>query len=294
MSGLTAWGGLFAALAVLLTVDLLVVRGRHGVMTVRDASIWSVAWVGLSLAFAGVLLLFGTHAQAEGFVAGYLVEKSLSLDNVFVFLVVLEAFRVAEERRPQLLTYGILIALVLRGVFIFVGAAALHAFLWIAFPFAALLIWTGRRLWQSRHEHGGEEQLVEGFRVRFERRGLSMGVAALLTLGLVDVLFAVDSVPAILAITTDTFVVYAANAFALLGLRPLFFLVADLVERLYWLKAALAVLLVFIGGKMALGELVGKLPPTVSLAGVALILGVGVTASLLRKGGEARPDAAAA
>ena len=99
MSGLPAWGGLFAALAALLTVDLLVVRGRHGAMTVRDASIWSVVWVGLSLAFAGVLLLFGTHAQAQGFVAGYLVEKSLSLDNVFVFLVVLEAFRVAEEQR---------------------------------------------------------------------------------------------------------------------------------------------------------------------------------------------------
>ena len=110
---------------------------------------------------------------------------------------------------------------------------------------------------------------------------------------LVDVLFAVDSVPAILAITTDTFVVFAANAFALLGLRPLFFLVADLVERLYYLKAALAVLLVFIGGKMAFGELAGKLPPTASLAGVALILGTGIVASLLRKARTQTPAPAA-
>jgi tellurite resistance protein TerC len=292
MSDLAAWGGLLATLSVLLAVDLLVVRGRRGAMTVRAAALWSAVWVALSLGFAGVLLLAGTRSQAEGFVAGYLVEKSLSLDNVFVFLVVLEAFRVAEERRPQLLTYGILVALVLRGAFIFVGAAALHAVSWIAFPFAALLVWTGWRLWQQRHEHGGEEQLVERFRARLARRGVSVGAAALITLGAVDVIFAVDSVPAILAITTDTFVVYAANAFALLGLRPLFFLVADLVERLYWLKAALAVLLVFIGAKMALGELVGKLPPTASLAGVALIIGAGVVASLLRKRSEDRALAA--
>jgi len=288
MTGLAAWGGLLATLAVLLAVDLLVVRGRHGVMTVRAAAIWSLVWVALSFAFAGVLLVLGTQSQAEGFVAGYLVEKSLSLDNVFVFLVVLEAFRIAEERRPTLLTYGIVIALVLRGVFIFAGAAALHAFSPIAFPFAALLAWTGWRLWKSRHEHGGEEQLVERIRVPLERRGIGVATAALLTLGAVDVIFAVDSVPAILAITTDTFVVYAANAFALLGLRPLFFLVADLVERLYYLKASLAVLLIFIAAKMALGELVGKLPPTVSLAGVALILGTGVVLSLLRKRAEQR------
>jgi tellurite resistance protein TerC len=292
MSGLAAWGGLLAALAVLLTIDLLVVRGRDGVMTVRAASVWSAVWVALSFAFAGALLVLGTRSQAEGFVAGYLVEKSLSLDNVFVFLVVLEAFRVAEARRATLLTYGILIALVLRGVFIFAGAAALHAFSWIAFPFAALLAWTGWRLWQARHEHGGEEQLVDRIRGPLERRGVAAGTAALLTLGAVDVIFAVDSVPAILAITTDTFVVYAANAFALLGLRPLFFLVADLVERLYWLKAALAVLLIFIAGKMALGELVGKLPPTVSLSGVALILGTGVVASVLRKRAQAEPAGA--
>jgi tellurite resistance protein TerC len=249
-------------------------------MSVRDASVWSVAWVAISLAFAGVLLVAGTPGQAEGFLAGYLVEKSLSLDNVFVFLIVFQAFAVAEADRARLLTYGIIGALALRAVFIVAGATALHHASWLSFPFAALLAWTGWRLWKGRHEQGGEEQLVERVRARLPQ--LSVGAAALMTIAVVDVIFAVDSVPAILAITTDTFVVFAANAFALLGLRPLFFLVADLVQRLYYLKAALAVLLLFIAAKMVAGELVGKVGPEVSLAGVAVILGTGVVASLVR------------
>jgi tellurite resistance protein TerC len=225
--------------------------------------------------------LLGTRAQAEAYLAGYLVERALSLDNVFVFLIVFQAFAVPEERRPRLLTYGILAALVLRAIFIVAGAAALHSASWLSFPFAALLAWTGWRLWQARHEHGGEEELVEKVKGRLGRLGTTG--AALVAIAVVDLIFAVDSVPAILAITTDTFIVLAANAFALLGLRPLFFLVADLVERLYYLKAALATLLLFIAAKMALGEIVGKLSPGYSLAGVALILGVGTGASLLRK-----------
>jgi tellurite resistance protein TerC len=275
-----AWIALLAALATLLALDLLVVRGRHGHMTVKAASVWSVAWVAISLAFAGVLLVAGHDGQAQGFLAGYLVEKSLSLDNVFVFLIVFQAFAVAEDSRARLLTYGIVGALALRAVFIVAGATALEHASWLSIPFAALLAWTGWRLWKGRHEHGGEERLVQGVKDRLPQ--LSVGAAALMTIAVVDIIFAVDSVPAILAITTDTFVVFAANAFALLGLRPLFFLVADLVERLYYLKAALAVLLVFIAAKMVTGELVGKLGPEVSLAGVAVILGGGVVASLVR------------
>jgi tellurite resistance protein TerC len=275
-----AWIALLLTLAALLAVDLLIVRGRRGAMTVKAASVWSVAWVAISLTFAGVLLVAGHDGQAQGFLAGYLVEKSLSLDNVFVFLIVFQAFAVAEADRARLLTYGIIGALALRAVFIVAGATALHHASWLSFPFAALLAWTGWRLWKGRHEQGGEEQLVERVRARLPQ--LSVGAAALMTIAVVDVIFAVDSVPAILAITTDTFVVFAANAFALLGLRPLFFLVADLVQRLYYLKAALAVLLLFIAAKMVAGELVGKVGPEVSLAGVAVILGTGVVASLVR------------
>ena len=264
------WIALLTALAVLLAIDLLIVRGRDGAMSIRAASVWSVAWIAISLGFAGVLYLTGDPGQAEGFLAGYLVEKSLSLDNVFVFLIVFQAFSIAESARPKLLTYGIVGALVLRAIFIFAGATALEQASWLSVPFAALLAWTGWRLWRHRHEHGGEEQLVEGVRNRLNvaegdhgsklivrqdgKRALTVGGAALVAISVVDIIFAVDSVPAILAITTDT----STATFA---------------------------------GVASTGELVGKVGPAVSLAGVALILGAGVVASLVRKRGQGASSA---
>jgi tellurite resistance protein TerC len=229
-----------------------------------------------------VLALLAPPSAAADYVAGYLVEKSLSLDNVFVFLLVFGAFGIAQAERHRLLTYGIAGALVMRALFIVVGAAALEHFSWIAFVFAALLIWTGYKMFRHRHDHDGEQAMVERIRGRLPA-ALPVGAAALAAIAVVDVIFAVDSVPAILAITPVPFVVFAANAFALLGLRPLFFLVADLVDRLYHLKTALAALLVFIGLKMAAGELFGKIGPEYSLPGIALILGAGVVASLARE-----------
>ncbi len=274
MSPLLALTG---ALVVLLAIDLLIARGRK--MTLRAAGVASAAWVAIALAFFGVLLLVGESGDAQAFLAGYLVEKSLSLDNVFVFLLVFGAFAVADEERHRLLSCGIVLALVLRGGFIVVGAAALSAFGWLSFVFAAFLIWTGWRLFRHRHDHRSEEALVGRIR---EKLPLSPKWAALAGIALVDILFAVDSVPAILAITNDTFIVFAANAFALLGLRPLFFLVADLVERLYYLKTALAVLLIFIGAKLAAAEFVGKIGPEISLPAITAILATGVLASLWR------------
>ena len=273
----SSWIALIAAIAVLLAIDLLVVRGRE--MTLRAAAIQSVVWVGISLAFFGVLLAFGSGEDAGSFLAGYLVEKSLSLDNVFVFLLVFTAFGVPVAERHRLLTYGIVGALVMRALFIVVGAAILHEFGWVSFIFAALLGWTAWRMFKHRHDHDGEDELVR----RIRRRLPSAGLAALVAIAIVDVIFAIDSVPAILAITDDTFIVFAANAFALLGLRPLFFLVADLVNRLYYLKTALAALLGFIAIKMTLGELVGKIGPEISLPIIAAILGTGAIASLVRE-----------
>lgn len=297
---LTSWLGLLAAIVVLLAIDLLVVRGRDGAMTTRRATVASLAWVGVSLAFFLVLLLAGDREDAGAFLAGYVVEKSLSLDNVFVFLLVFGAFGIATNERHRLLTYGIVGALVLRAGFIVAGAAVLSAFGWVSLVFAAVLGWTAWRLFRHRHDHDDAGRLVEKLRGRLPiaerddgdrhrltaredgRRVLTVAGAALAAIAIADVLFAVDSVPAILAITDDAFIVFAANAFALLGLRPLFFLVADLVERLHYLKTALAVLLAFIAGKMVWGELVGKVGPEVSLPGIALILGVGAGASVLR------------
>jgi predicted tellurium resistance membrane protein TerC len=271
-----SWLALIVALAVLLAVDLAVVRGA---LSVRAAAVASAFWVAVSLAFFAVLLLWGDGADAEAFLAGYLVEKSLSLDNVFVFLLVFTAFGVSVAERHRLLTYGIVLALVMRAAFIVAGAAALHSFGWLSFVFAAFLIWTGWKMFRHRHDHDSESALVARL-----TRVLPIGSAgaALVGIAVVDILFAVDSVPAILAITDDTFIVFAANAFALLGLRPLFFLVAELVDRLYYLKTALAALLVFIGAKMAAAEFVGKIGPEISLPVIALILGAGVVASLVR------------
>jgi tellurite resistance protein TerC len=288
---LTAWLALAAAIVAMLAIDLLVVGRRGGEMSLRFASVASVVWVAVAFAFAGVLALLGTPSAAADYIAGYLVEKSLSLDNVFVFLLVFGAFGIAQAERHRLLTYGIAGALVMRAAFIVVGAAALEHFSWIAFLFAALLIWTGYKMFRHRHDHDGEEAMVERIRSRLPT-SLPVGAAALAAIAVVDVIFAVDSVPAILAITPVPFVVFAANAFALLGLRPLFFLVAELVERLYHLKTALAALLVFIGLKMAAGELFGKIGPEYSLPAIALILGTGVVASLARERRASRTVAA--
>ena len=297
-SAAAPWIGLGVAIVVLLAIDLFVIRGRGGEMSLRLATVASLAWVGVSLAFFGILLLFGDSEDAAAYLAGYLVEKSLSLDNVFVFLLVFTAFGVPVAERHRLLTYGIIGALVLRLAFILAGAAVLGAFSWLNFVFAAFLIWTGWKMYRSRHGHGDEQELVdklatklpistapsEGKLVRREngRRLLTVAGAAFVAIAIVDIIFAVDSVPAILAITTDSYIVFAANAFALLGLRPLFFLVAELVERLYYLKSALAALLVFIGIKMALAQIVGKNGPEISLPIILGILAIGVIASLIR------------
>ena len=239
-----AWLALIGAIAVMLVIDLLVVGRRGGEMSLRFASLASVVWVAIALAFGGLLWLIGETGAAADYTAGYLVEKSLSLDNVFVFLLVFSAFGVAHAERHRLLTYGIVGALVMRAVFIVIGAAALERFSWIAFGFAALLIYTGWSMFRHRHDHDSEEALVDKLRKRFRiaegddgsgklvarengKRALTVGGAALASIAVVDVIFAVDSVPAILAITPVPFIVFAANAFALLGLRPLFFLVAD-------------------------------------------------------------------
>jgi tellurite resistance protein TerC len=292
------WLALIGALIVMLVIDLAVMRGRGGTMSLRGAVVASVGWVVVALAFFGLLLLAGPRSDAEAFLGGYLVERSLSLDNVFVFLLVFSAFALPVAERHRLLTYGIVLALVLRAVLIVVGVAALSAVHWLTFVFAAFLIWTGWKMFRHRNDHDSEQEVVarlkrflplssdpsEGRMVRREagRWVLTTGGAALIGIAFVDIVFAVDSVPAILAITDDTFIVFAANAFALLGLRPLFFLVAELVERLYYLKTALAVLLVFIGAKMAAAEFVGKIGPEISLPIITAILAAGIIASLVR------------
>ena len=253
------WIALFGALAVLLAFDLWLARreSRGAGMSVRTATLHSIGWLVVALAFGGVMLALLGGRDAGLYFAGFLVEKSLSLDNVFVFLLILTSFGIPDAQRHRLLTWGIVAALVLRGLFIarrrdraaprqldllhLRGAADLDGLADVPPP--------------SRQRGGdGLRREAQGAAARTfggDRRPSRRWSIA-------DIVFAIDSVPSILAITDDPFIVFAANAFALLGLAPLFFLVADLVERLYYLKTALAALLVLIGIKMAAGELVGQ------------------------------------
>jgi tellurite resistance protein TerC len=276
-----AWAGLLAFLAAMIVVDLKVGSAqRH--MTVRTAATWSGVWVALAVLFgAGLWLVAGGDAGGAYF-SGYVMEKALSLDNVFVFTLIFAALAVPRDEQPRVLLWGILIALALRTAFIFAGAQALETYSWVAWPFAALLAWTGWRILRS----GGDED--EGVKIvdRVRRRwpGMKPAVAALLVVAMADVLFAVDSVPAILAITTDTFVVFAANAFALLGLRALFFLVAGAVARFAYLQLGLGVLLVGIAGKLVYGELSGeKVPTALTLGAIAGVLSLSIGASVLKE-----------
>src|SRR5215204_1333266 len=280
-AGPLAWGGLIALLAVMVIVDLKAGSARRH-MTVRTAAIWGAIWIGLSVAFGVGLWALGSADAGESFFAGYVMEKALSLDNVFVFTLIFSALAVPRDEQPRVLLWGILIALVLRAAFIFLGAEALETYSWVAWPFAALLAWTGWRILRAGEEHDEGAKLVGRVRARFP--GLAPGVAALLTVALADVIFAVDSVPAILAIATDTYVVFAANAFALLGLRALFFLVAGAVARFAYLQLGLGVLLIGIAAKLAYGEATGgKVPTAITLGAIVAVLAIAVGASVWRE-----------
>ena len=280
-AGPLAWSALLGFLVLMIVVDLRVGSAQRQ-MTVRTAALWSGIWVGLALAFgAGLWVLEGAGA-GEAYFSGYVMEKALSLDNVFVFTLIFAALAVPREEQPRVLLWGILIALVLRGIFIFAGAEALETYSWVAWPFAALLAWTGWRILRSGDQHDEGEKLVARVRQRFPR--LEPAVAALVTVAVADVIFAVDSVPAILAITTDTFIVFAANAFALLGLRALFFLVAGAVARFAYLQLGLGVLLIGIAGKLAYGEATGeKVSTALTLGSILAVITVSIGASLWKE-----------
>jgi tellurite resistance protein TerC len=286
-AGPLTWGALVGFLVLMIVLDLRVGSAQRQ-MTVRTAAVWSGVWIALAVAFGAGLWLAEGGGAGEAFFAGYVMEKALSLDNVFVFTLIFSALAVPRTEQPRVLLWGILIALVLRAAFIVAGAEALESYSWVAWPFAALLAWTGWRILRSGEGHDEGSAIVDRVRRRFPR--LEAGVAALVAVALADVLFAVDSVPAILAITTDTFIVFAANAFALLGLRALYFLVAGAVARFAYLKLGLGVLLVGIAGKLAYGELTGdKVPTAVTLASIVAVVSVAIGASLLEERRAVRP-----
>ena len=293
------WALFALVVAGLLALDLGVFHRKPHAMSFREAAGWSVFWIGLAMAFnAFVWMQFGPTAGTE-FMAGYLIEKALSVDNVFVFLVLFSMFAVPPQLQHRLLFWGVVGAVLLRTVFVFAGVAALEAFHALTWVFAVILFVTGIKLLRSTgHDMHPEKNPVfrlfqrlvpttpvwhgAAFWVHDGGRWLATPMMTVLVLvELTDLVFAIDSIPAIFAITRDPFLVLTSNVFAMLGLRALTFCLSGLLERLTYLRPALAYVLMFVAVKMAMAEWY-KLPVGVSLAVVAGILAVGVILSLIR------------
>jgi tellurite resistance protein TerC len=291
------WAGFTAFVLALLALDLGVFHRQAHVVRFKEALAWSVVWVALALAFNGwVLHAFGEQRALE-FLTGYLIEKALAVDNIFVFVVIFGAFAVPPAFQHRVLFWGILGALVMRAVFIVLGAALIARFHWVLYVFGAVLLATGvkllfaggaavepeknplfrlfRRLVPSVPDYHGQRFTV----VKDGRRHATPLLLVLAAIEATDLVFAVDSIPAIFAITRDPFIVYTSNIFAILGLRAMYFLLADVITRFHHLKYGLALVLVFVGAKMLLAD-VYKVPIGVSLGVVAALLAGALIVSL--------------
>jgi tellurite resistance protein TerC len=293
------WIGFTMFVLTMLALDLGVFHRKAHDVRIREALIWTAVWVSLSLVFnLGVYLWFGSERALE-FLTGYVIEKALSVDNIFVFIVVFSAFAVPTKLQHRVLFWGILGALIMRAVFIVLGAALLARFHWVIYIFGAFLVFTGIKLLLQRGDQVHPERnpifrlfkrfvpSVDGYRegrfvvVENGKRYATPLLLVLVAIEATDLVFAVDSIPAIFAVTTDPFIVYTSNIFAILGLRALYFALAGMMAKFHYLKVGLSLVLVFVGAKMLLAG-VYKVPIAVSLGFIVALLGGSVVASLLR------------
>jgi tellurite resistance protein TerC len=302
----TAWAVTIGLIVALFAVDLAVGVLRPHVVGFREASAWSVCYIAVAVAFGLALGSIVSWDFGIQYFAGYLVEKSLSVDNLFVFVVIMTTFAVPERYQQKVLTFGILLALIMRAIFIVVGATLLGLFSVMFLVFGLLLIGTAIQLYLHRNEDPGIENNVlvritrqvlpttteyDGGRLVTRangRRVITPLFVVLIAIGSTDLLFALDSIPAVFGVTQEPYLVFTANAFALLGLRALFFLVQGLLDRLVYLSTGLAVILAFIGVKLALhwghglSDAVPQIPTLLSLGVIAVILAITTTASLVK------------
>ena len=300
------WFGLSGGLIALLLLDLFVFHRRPTAVRIRQAIAWSAIWLALGLAFVFVVWSAEGSRAAREYLAGYLIERTLSLDNLFVLAVILGYFAVPTVCRHRALLWGIMGALAFRTLFIVVGGVALEHLSWLAYVLGAFLILTGIRVGRREIEVKPERNrivalvrrflpMTERFHgqrlfVRVERRVLATPmVAVFAAIATTDVAFAADSIPAIYAVTDDPFLVFAANAFSVLGMLALYFVLAEIMIRFRYLRPALAVILVFVGLKMALADLY-HLPISVSLVVIVGVIGIAITASLLHPEQVPAPD----
>ncbi|MDQ4213164.1 TerC/Alx family metal homeostasis membrane protein [Microbacterium sp. ASV81] len=314
-----------AVLVLILIGDLLLVRLRPHIPSTKESTLWVVFYVVLALGFAGLLLLVGGADPAGQFLTGWALEYSLSIDNLFVFVLIMARFTVPRRLQQQVLMVGIIIALVLRGGFIVLGVTIIENFAPVFYLFGAFLIWTAIRQAMPEKEQEEDAAAKEGFAVRLVRRLVPVSdafdegrvrtvvdgrriwtpmIVVFVTIGVTDLMFAIDSIPAIFSITQDGFLVFTANIFALMGLRQLYFLLGDLLDRLRYLHYGIAVILGFIGVKLVLHamhrntvpfinrgrpiEWAPDVPIWLSLAVIVVAMLGATTASLIASGREKR------
>lgn len=307
---LWAWLAVLGVIVLMLAADLFAHRKAH-VISVREAALWSAVWVGSGVGF-GVLLwwIYGAES-AQQYFAGYLIEKSLAVDNVFIWAIIFTYFVVPRPYQHRVLFFGVLGALVFRGIFIAAGSAIIASAGWVLYLFGAFLLITGYRMIRHRNDHLDPEKsrILAFFRQRvpmtndfhgqrflIRKNGAVLAtplLAVLVLIEVTDIIFAVDSIPAIFAVTDEVFLVFTANAFAILGLRAMYFLLADLIHRFIYLKIGLALALIWVGIKMLLKIDVYYIPTPVSLAVIAAVLGISIAASLWATRGQGRREIAA-
>jgi tellurite resistance protein TerC len=294
------WGALLGFIILLLLIDIVVFHKEAHVATTREAAVESIIWISIGLAFTFVVWFAFSGAAAGEYISGYLIEKSLSIDNVFVWALIFTHFRVPQKYQHRVLFWGIFGALVLRAIFIFAGVALIERFEWVLYIFGAFLLYTAIKLVVKTDEdhdptNGKFIKLVrrvvptteklDGQKLFTKENGKRLATplfAVLMLVEATDVIFAVDSVPAVLAVSHEQFIVFSSNAFAILGLRALYFLLADLHARFSYLQQGLAVILAFVGIKMLIAEWY-HIPTFLSLLVIALVLAISIIASLQRK-----------
>jgi tellurite resistance protein TerC len=302
------WVAFLAFVSALLIADLLLVHRKPHAPTTKEAAIESAVWISIGLAFTGVMFAWHGSQAAGEYISGYLIEKSLSVDNVFVWALIMSYFAVPRKYQFRVLFWGVFGALVLRFAFIFAGVALLEQFEWMLFVFGAFLLVTAFRMLRSgddeevHPENNPMLRLVrrvvpstteyDGQHMFVRRAGKLLATplfAVLIVIETSDVVFAVDSIPAILAVSREQFIVFSSNAFAILGLRALYFLLADLRDKFSYLQQGLAVILAFVGVKMIVAEW-WHIPTSLSLGVIAVVLAVAIVLSIRKDG---RDDAAA-
>ncbi|MCW0212685.1 MAG: TerC/Alx family metal homeostasis membrane protein [Pseudonocardia sp.] len=315
VSGL-AWTATIGVIVLLLALDLILASARPHRVGFREAAAWSVFYILVAVAFGVVFWMIAGAEFGTEYFAGYIVEKSLSVDNLFVFVIIMTTFAVPEKYQHKVLTFGIVLALIMRAIFIAVGATLLNLFSFMFLVFGLLLLFTAVQLFRHRDEDPDVEDnaVVRGARKLFPvsdeydegklvtrlggRRVVTPLFIVLIAIGGIDLLFALDSIPAVFGVTEEPYIVFAANAFALLGLRALFFLVKGLLDRLVYLSVGLSLILAFIGVKLILhwlhvdvSESVPEISTPLSLGVIVVVLAVVTIASLIKTRGDASAKA---